>query len=180
MTTLKILVLDQHEDDDWKDLPEWVREAAKILGYTKKLWNKDREPPECSKDWKELSDSQDSCPDLYRPFYLSHRRSLSPLQDSKFHHWSKIRNLEIPHRADTLSGSLTRHPISIRKIKKKRKMIAVRDIYIETCRYMSFAKLLSIVFLLRSNFTFVYALTGGTMRFWAGFSPFKWTLRACM
>mmetsp|Transcript_23374 Transcript_23374/g.26199 ORF Transcript_23374/g.26199 Transcript_23374/m.26199 type:complete len:81 (+) Transcript_23374:81-323(+) len=50
-----VLVLDQHEDSDWKDLPEWIQEAASVLGYTKKLWNKDKEPKTCDKDWKELS-----------------------------------------------------------------------------------------------------------------------------
>jgi len=52
------LVLDQHEDDDWKELPQWVQEAAAALGYTKKLWDKDKEPKTCDKEWKELSISE--------------------------------------------------------------------------------------------------------------------------
>merc|ERR1712238_472499 len=53
MTT--VLVLDQHEDSDWKELPEWIQQAASVLGYTKKLWNTDKEPNTCDKDWKDLS-----------------------------------------------------------------------------------------------------------------------------
>jgi len=49
------LVLDQHEDDDWKELPIWVREAASVLGYTKTLWDNDKEPSTCNKDWNGLS-----------------------------------------------------------------------------------------------------------------------------
>jgi len=52
MTT--VLVLDQHEDSDWKELPEWIQQAASVLGYTKKLWNKDKEPKTCDKDWQDL------------------------------------------------------------------------------------------------------------------------------
>ena len=52
------LVLDRYEDSDWKDLPQWVREAAEGIGYTKKLWNKDKEPEICRKDWKDLTGSQ--------------------------------------------------------------------------------------------------------------------------
>lgn len=53
-----VLVLDQHEDSDWKELPQWVREAAEAIGYTKKLWNKDKEPAVCEMDWKELTEFQ--------------------------------------------------------------------------------------------------------------------------
>jgi len=52
------LVLDQYDDSDWEELPAWVRESAKTIGYTKKLWNKDKEPTICEKDWEELNDSQ--------------------------------------------------------------------------------------------------------------------------
>merc|ERR1712216_574506 len=54
-TAKRVLVLDQYEDDDWKDLPKWVQDDAKILGYTKRLWDKDKEPKTCDKDWNELS-----------------------------------------------------------------------------------------------------------------------------
>ena len=32
-----------------------MRQAAKTLGYTKKLWDKDEEPPTNDKDWEELT-----------------------------------------------------------------------------------------------------------------------------
>jgi len=48
-------MLDQHEEDDWKELPIWIREAASVLGYTKKLWDNDMEPSTCNKVWKKLS-----------------------------------------------------------------------------------------------------------------------------
>jgi hypothetical protein len=53
-----VLILDQREDSDWKELPQWVREAAEGIGYTKKLWNRDKEPAVCEMDWKDLTDSQ--------------------------------------------------------------------------------------------------------------------------
>lgn len=52
------LVLDQHKDSDWKELPQWVRETAAELGYTKRLWNHDEEPESCHKNWKNLSTVQ--------------------------------------------------------------------------------------------------------------------------
>ena len=51
-------VLDKYEDYKWKEVPEWVREAATILGYTKKLSDRDKEPLTCKKDWDELTDSE--------------------------------------------------------------------------------------------------------------------------
>ena len=33
---------DKYDDYDWKELPEDVKEAAKKLGYTKKLWDGDK------------------------------------------------------------------------------------------------------------------------------------------
>jgi len=52
------LVLDQYEDSDWKELPAWVQEEAAILGYTKKLWDKDKEPAICNEDWEDLTPPQ--------------------------------------------------------------------------------------------------------------------------
>eukprot|EP00537_Pseudo-nitzschia_pungens_P017844 CAMPEP_0172409604 /NCGR_PEP_ID=MMETSP1061-20121228/76451_1 /TAXON_ID=37318 /ORGANISM="Pseudo-nitzschia pungens, Strain cf. pungens" /LENGTH=671 /DNA_ID=CAMNT_0013145763 /DNA_START=10 /DNA_END=2025 /DNA_ORIENTATION=+ len=56
--TATMLVLDQHEDCNWGELPEWVREAASMLGYSKKLWDRDKEPLTCEKDWEELTPSE--------------------------------------------------------------------------------------------------------------------------
>ena len=33
----------KYDDYDWKELPDNVKEAAKKLGYTKKIWNADKE-----------------------------------------------------------------------------------------------------------------------------------------
>mmetsp|Transcript_9078 Transcript_9078/g.13243 ORF Transcript_9078/g.13243 Transcript_9078/m.13243 type:complete len:793 (-) Transcript_9078:404-2782(-) len=49
------MIMPYDEDDDWDDLDEKVRNAAAYLGYTKKLWNNDKEPPICDLDWKELT-----------------------------------------------------------------------------------------------------------------------------
>ena len=42
--TAEVLVLDKHEESGWNELPEWVREAVEILGYTEQLWYDDMEP----------------------------------------------------------------------------------------------------------------------------------------
>jgi len=57
-SSVSVLVLDQHEDFDWKELPQWIRETAEVLGYTKKLWDRDKEPKVCNSDWKDLMDAQ--------------------------------------------------------------------------------------------------------------------------
>jgi hypothetical protein len=44
-----------YDDLDWDDLPVDVQEAAKILGYTSRMWDNDREPKLSDKDWKELT-----------------------------------------------------------------------------------------------------------------------------
>jgi hypothetical protein len=43
---------------DWKELPDDVRAAAELLGYTKFLWDHDKEPEEAEKDWAELTPEQ--------------------------------------------------------------------------------------------------------------------------
>mmetsp|Transcript_25851 Transcript_25851/g.39622 ORF Transcript_25851/g.39622 Transcript_25851/m.39622 type:complete len:599 (-) Transcript_25851:343-2139(-) len=58
MTRDSAQVLDKYEDSDWKELPVWVREAAEAIGYTKKLWNRDKEPDVCEMDWEDLNASQ--------------------------------------------------------------------------------------------------------------------------
>ena len=47
-----------YEDYRWKELPDEVREAAITLGYTKKKWDKDKEPKKCYKYWTELSETE--------------------------------------------------------------------------------------------------------------------------
>ena len=48
----------KYDDYDWDELPEDIQDAAKVLGYDKKMWNKDKEPKESDKDWEELSSEQ--------------------------------------------------------------------------------------------------------------------------
>jgi hypothetical protein len=48
----------EYDDDDWEELPSEIQEAAKLLGYTEELWDKDREPAECDKSWKKLTTAQ--------------------------------------------------------------------------------------------------------------------------
>jgi len=57
-SSVSVFVLEQHEDSDWKELPQWVRESAEVLGYTRKLWDRDKEPKVCNRDWKDLTDAQ--------------------------------------------------------------------------------------------------------------------------
>ena len=48
----------KYEDYDWKELPDEVKKAAKFLGYSKKMWNNDAEPPVSDKDWIDLTPEQ--------------------------------------------------------------------------------------------------------------------------
>lgn len=48
----------KYDDYDWDELPEDIQEAAKVLGYTKKHWDKDKTPAECDAVWKDLTPEQ--------------------------------------------------------------------------------------------------------------------------
>ena len=50
---------DEWYDADWDELPEEQLEAAKLLGFTKELWDADEET-EITKeyDWADLNDAQ--------------------------------------------------------------------------------------------------------------------------
>ncbi|KAL7513057.1 hypothetical protein ACHAXN_010641 [Cyclotella atomus] len=48
----------KYDDFDWDELPAEAQEAAKVLGFTKEMWNADQEPKECNKSWKRLPDEQ--------------------------------------------------------------------------------------------------------------------------
>jgi len=49
----------KYEDLDWKQLPEDVRKAAELLGYTKKMWDHDKEPKLVKdSDWDDLTKEQ--------------------------------------------------------------------------------------------------------------------------
>ena len=45
----------EYEDCSWRKLPPHVQTAAKVLGYTKELWDKDGTPESDEKDWDELN-----------------------------------------------------------------------------------------------------------------------------
>lgn len=48
----------KYDDYDWKELPEEVKAAAKVLGYNKKMWNKDEEPAVSDEYWDDLTPEQ--------------------------------------------------------------------------------------------------------------------------
>jgi hypothetical protein len=45
----------EYEDCSWRKLPPHVQTAAKVLGYTKELWDEDGTPGSDEKDWDELT-----------------------------------------------------------------------------------------------------------------------------
>ncbi len=47
-----------YDDLDFQELPPEVKEAAKFLGYTKKIWNRDGKIPLEDNDWDELTPEQ--------------------------------------------------------------------------------------------------------------------------
>eukprot|EP00574_Skeletonema_japonicum_P003105 CAMPEP_0201724906 /NCGR_PEP_ID=MMETSP0593-20130828/8478_1 /ASSEMBLY_ACC=CAM_ASM_000672 /TAXON_ID=267983 /ORGANISM="Skeletonema japonicum, Strain CCMP2506" /LENGTH=77 /DNA_ID=CAMNT_0048216211 /DNA_START=55 /DNA_END=288 /DNA_ORIENTATION=+ len=50
--------MSKYEDQDWKELPEEVKAAAKKLGYNKKMWDGDKEPDACDEYWDDLDEDQ--------------------------------------------------------------------------------------------------------------------------
>ena len=55
---------DKYEDYDWNELPKEVQEAAKELGYDKKMWDKDKEPDTADLDWDELTPEQQKAAEI--------------------------------------------------------------------------------------------------------------------
>ena len=47
-----------YKDFDWHDLPDDVREAARVLGYTKRKWNHSIPSKYEEREWKELTSEQ--------------------------------------------------------------------------------------------------------------------------
>ena len=41
----------KYEDEDWDDLPEDIKEAAKVIGHSKDTWDNDKEVPLDDKEW---------------------------------------------------------------------------------------------------------------------------------
>eukprot|EP00548_Thalassiothrix_antarctica_P004677 CAMPEP_0194145752 /NCGR_PEP_ID=MMETSP0152-20130528/18812_1 /TAXON_ID=1049557 /ORGANISM="Thalassiothrix antarctica, Strain L6-D1" /LENGTH=75 /DNA_ID=CAMNT_0038846087 /DNA_START=76 /DNA_END=303 /DNA_ORIENTATION=- len=47
----------KYDEYDWGELPEEAKAAAETLGYTKKLWNGDKEPQIMKdSDWGDLTE----------------------------------------------------------------------------------------------------------------------------
>ncbi|KAL3920484.1 MAG: hypothetical protein SGILL_003239 [Bacillariaceae sp.] len=47
-----------YDEYDWDDLPDDVRKAAVVLGYTQELWENDQEPDTAEKSWGNLTDDE--------------------------------------------------------------------------------------------------------------------------
>jgi hypothetical protein len=47
--------IEYDEDAWWRNLPDQIRAAAVVLGYTEEFWDKGKEPPSCNKSWANLS-----------------------------------------------------------------------------------------------------------------------------
>ena len=47
-----------YEDHAWNELPNHVRKAAKVLGYTRTMWNNDEDSKIWKKDWRQLTTKQ--------------------------------------------------------------------------------------------------------------------------
>jgi hypothetical protein len=45
----------KYYDYDWDDLPEEAKQAATVLGYTKRLWDNDEDTKISEKDWDDLN-----------------------------------------------------------------------------------------------------------------------------
>ena len=48
----------KYDDYDWKELPPDVQKACEVLGYNKKLWDKDGKSEYEEYDWDELPKEQ--------------------------------------------------------------------------------------------------------------------------
>jgi hypothetical protein len=47
-----------YSDSTWRKLPLAIQEAAKVLGYTPKLWNNKKQPPLFGESWENLSSKE--------------------------------------------------------------------------------------------------------------------------
>lgn len=58
MLATRIMTSSKYDDYDWDELPEDVKAAAELLGYTKKIWDTDGKPETHDYDWDDLSEDQ--------------------------------------------------------------------------------------------------------------------------
>jgi hypothetical protein len=54
----------KYDDYDWDELPKEVQDAASVLGYNKKMWDKGKEPDSEDLDWDELTPAQQAAAEL--------------------------------------------------------------------------------------------------------------------
>lgn len=45
----------KYDDYDWDDLPDDAKQAAEVLGYTRRLWDDDEDTDATEKDWDDLN-----------------------------------------------------------------------------------------------------------------------------
>lgn len=50
--------VNEWDDYDWKELPDNIKAAAKTLGFTKSIWDKDGKAPSEENEWEELTKEQ--------------------------------------------------------------------------------------------------------------------------
>ena len=48
----------KYDDYDWDELPKEVQDAATVLGYNQKMWDKNKDPDTEDLDWDELTPMQ--------------------------------------------------------------------------------------------------------------------------
>ena len=46
-------------DKEWDELTDQEREAAEVLGYTRKMWENEEDPAAMEKEWEELTSCGD-------------------------------------------------------------------------------------------------------------------------
>ena len=47
-----------YRDSDWDELASEIQKAARVLGYSKNMWNADQVPPSANKYWDELTSAE--------------------------------------------------------------------------------------------------------------------------
>ncbi len=47
-----------YRDSDWDELASEIQKAARVLGYSKNMWDADQVPPSANKYWDELTSAE--------------------------------------------------------------------------------------------------------------------------
>jgi len=53
-----------YNEFDWNDLPDYIQDAAAVLGYNKRIWENEEQPESDSKDWDELTNAERRAADI--------------------------------------------------------------------------------------------------------------------